>query len=415
MPAPTSGGAFGRGLLPMIALLAALLSANDAFAQATGGVSVPPKGPAGLEALAKRMAESPETRLDVYVTPQFTYEKFHDYEEVGQFRDPVLGEATIVSPEFTISTTDISAAADYLFVSGLFLGGAFTYSYADYDFDHGPLSQAFEAADQREEQGALGEPLDRSFDQYGFTLTTGYLKDPWAVLLTGRYARRDNIETLRREAVQGARRNLVLDAKGNTKSNIYAVGPSVNYRIGFENGAALTGLTSILYQREEIDGYTERVESVFAQPAGSKQITQISEDELPGNKVRKFNGQTINSIPFKVGALASVPVDKVFSASIDKGKAGKGFALTTMNVGVTYTHDFDNQRRTVKSEFVDSPDFSVEYEEKNRNQDFVSFLGALDFDLLNLVGTISYQGDVGFDEREYAHIFTLQLRVPLSF
>ena len=89
--------------------------------------------------------------------------------------------------------------------------------------------------------------------------------------------------------------------------------------------------------------------------------------------------------------------------------------MTNINLGTTYTHDFDNQRRTVKSEFVPNPAFSVEYEEKNRNQDFVSFLGALDFNLLNLAGTLSYQGDVGFDEREYAHIFTLQLRVPLSF
>ena len=88
-----------------------MLIGGEAFAQATGDVSAGPKGPAGLEALAKRMAESPETRLDLYVTPQLTYEKFDDYTVFGKFQDPDLGDATVISPDFSITTTGISVGA----------------------------------------------------------------------------------------------------------------------------------------------------------------------------------------------------------------------------------------------------------------------------------------------------------------
>ena len=60
MDARTCGGALAAANLCFWVLLAAMLTASDALAQARGDVSVRPKGPAGLEALARRMAESPK-------------------------------------------------------------------------------------------------------------------------------------------------------------------------------------------------------------------------------------------------------------------------------------------------------------------------------------------------------------------
>jgi Autotransporter beta-domain len=399
-------------LLRSLSFLAVMLIGGEAFAQARGDVSARPKGSAGLEALARRMAESPETRLDLYITPQLTYEKFDDYTVFGKFRGPTLPDAEVISPDFSITTTGTSVGANYLFPNDLLLGGVLSYSYANYDFRHGSVTQFNAAAPAA---GALGEPLDRSYDEYGFTLAAGYLKDPWAVLLTGGYARRANIETLRRETETVFPNRFIVEAKGDTHSNVYSAGLGVNYRVGFKNGAAITGLSSISYQLEDIASYTERVQSVFSTSGG--QIEQISKSQFltprqaggdgGRNQVREFNSQSIGSLPLEIGALFTYPTGDLLSIGV--------FSLTNLNLGTTYTHDFDNQRRTVKSEFEANQSLSVEYEEKNRNQDFFSFLGALDFDLLSLAGTLSYQYDVGFDEREYGHIFTLQLRVPLTF
>lgn len=402
-------GALGIGLLHSLSLLAAMLLGGEAFAQARGDVSARPKGPAGLEALARRMAESPETRLNLYMTPQLTYEKFDDYTVIGRFEGPTLPDAQVISPDFSVTTTGISAGADYVFPNNLLLGGAFTYNYANYDFRSGSVTQ-FAATETGLGGKALGEPLDRSYDEYGFTLAAGYLKDPWAVLFTGRYARRDNIKTLRRESQNIGFNRFVVQAKGDTHSNVYSAELSVNYRVSLQSGAALTGLSSFLYQLEDIASYTEMVDSAF-EIGTLGQVEQISKSQFLGDggshQVREFNSQTIGSLPLEIGALFSYPIS-------DWGSGGV-FSLTNLNLGATYTHDFDNQRRTVKSEFEPEQAFSVEYKEKNRNQDFVSFLGAVDFNLFNLFGTVSYQADVGFDEREYAHIFTLQLRMPLSF
>jgi Autotransporter beta-domain len=391
-----------------------MLFGSEAFAQARGDVSARPKGLAGLEALARRMAESPETRLNLYITPQLTYEKFDDYTVIGKFQGPVLPDAEVISPGFSITTTGISVGADYLFPDALLLGGAFTYNYANYDFKTGSVMQ-FAATETGLGGKALGEPLDRSYDEYGFTLAGGYLEDPWAVLLTGRYARRNNIKTLRRESEVVFPNRFIVQAKGDTHSDVYSAELSVNYRVSFQNGAALTGLASFLYQLENIASYTETAESAF-QIGAFGQVEQIPKSEFlaprqaggagGSDQVREFNSQSIESLPLEVGALFSYPFD---------GSGSGVFSLTNLNLGTTYTHDFDNQRRTVKSEFEPDQALSVEYQEKNRNQDFVSVIGTLDFSLFNLVGTISYQGDVGFDEREYAHIFTLQLRMPLSF
>jgi Autotransporter beta-domain len=399
----------GFRLLLSLSFLAVMLIGGEAFAQARGEVSARPKGSAGLEALARRMVEAPEARLDLYIAPEVTYEKFDDYTIVGEFEDPNLGVPTVISPSFSITTIGTSAGADYLFPNGLLLGGAFSYSHANYDFGAGSVTQFVAnpdiSAPRRVRQAAsvpLGEPLDRSYDEYGFTLAAGYVKDPWAFLLTGGYARRTNIETLRRSTELFAASRFVVEAEGDTDSDVYSAGLGVNYRVDFANGAALTGLSSFLYQVEDIDGYTETVQSVSTVSIeGVVDQVPISTyiDSGGSEQVRKFNSQTIKSLPLEVGALFSYPLGK----------------LVNLNLGTTYTHDFDNQERTIKSEFVANPGLSVEYEEKNRNRDFVSVMAGLDFNLLNVAGTLSYQGDLGFDEREYAHIFALQLRVPLSF
>ena len=140
-----------------LSFLVAMLIAGEAFAQATGDVSAPPKGPAGLEALGRRMAESPETRLDLYVTPQLTYEKFDDYTVFGKFANPLLGNAEVISPTFSIVTTTTSVGADYLFPTGLLLGGTLSYSYANYNFRSGSVTQFSTTEVGR--PAALGEPL----------------------------------------------------------------------------------------------------------------------------------------------------------------------------------------------------------------------------------------------------------------
>ena len=322
--------------------------------------------------------------------------------------------ARVISPKFSISTPEISVGADYLFPNGLLLGGAFSYGYANYEFDSGSVTQFVENREIggiRESASALGEPLDRSYDEYGFTLVAGYLKDPWAVLLTGRYARRDRIETLRREPPRTISDTFVVQAKGDTAADLYSGELGVSYRVGFENGAALTGLASILYQREEIDSYTDKVELAFEIIGRGGELRQVPKEsyisQAGTDEVRKFNSQKIESIPLEVGALFSIP--------FGDGATNRALSFSNFNLGATYTHDFDDQKRTVKGTYPDDPARSVEYEEENRNQDFISVFAALDFNILNVAGTLSYQRDQGFDEREWANIISLQLRVPLSF
>ena len=56
-------------------------------------------------------------------------------------------------------------------------------------------------------------------------------------------------------------------------------------------------------------------------------------------------------------------------------------------------------------------DFSAEYDEQNRNQDFVTFTGSLEFGLFARVrGALTYEHDQGFDERDRADRVRLQLR-----
>jgi hypothetical protein len=197
----------GLRLLLSFSFPAVMLTGGEAFAQARGEVSARPKGSAGLEALARRMVEAPEARLDLHIAPEFSYEKFDDYTVVGTFQDPDLGDATVISPSFSVTTIGTGAGADYLFPNGLLLGGAFSYSHSSYDFGAGSVTEFIADPDisvpgvRTRVGSALGQPLDRSYDEYGVTLAAGYVKDPWAVLLTGGYARRPNIETLRRESV----------------------------------------------------------------------------------------------------------------------------------------------------------------------------------------------------------------------
>jgi hypothetical protein len=183
------------------------------------------------------------------------------------------------------------------------------------------------------------------------------------------------------------------------------------YRFGFV-ALSLQPSISIGYQREEVDAYTEGFDAAFQRPVGEQQFVRVGEDAIidpfdgrSRSTIRSFNDQTIESIPLKTGVLFSAPL----------GDPAADFRLSNVALGALYTHDFENQRYNVKALSINSPPLSVDYREKNRNQDFLSFTGALDFKLGVVRGTISHQQDVGFDERQRAYIVRLQLRVPVSF
>jgi len=424
---------------PAAVASAVVLGAGPVFAQATGQVAVS-SGPTGssrsLESLQQLLLSPPDPKLNVFVTPQFSYEKFDAYNENGSLQGPVLVDDEVCAancevqdlvrqPEFTIETAGITGGGDYLFPNGLLLGASFTYNHADYDFKTESredfAANALTDPDLLIAGFSLGEPLDRNFDEYGATFAAGYIKDPYTILLTGGISRRENIDTLRREfngnvvTSSFATAQEIVQTKGNTDSDLYSVELGLAYRFSFQN-MAIQPLASIGYQREEVDSYTEDFEAAFQRPIPSKfnppqQFVQVGQDAINNpdgssrSTVRKFDDQTIESVPLRVGAL--------FTTSFADPDAD--ITLSNLSLGATYTHDFDDQKRTVNGDSINFPNFSVKYEEQNRNQDYMSVTGAVDFRIAMVRGTFTYQQDIGFDERERAHVFRLQARVPLSF
>jgi hypothetical protein len=196
-------------------------------------------------------------------------------------------------------------------------------------------------------------------------------------------------------------------------------------------GLSIQPLVSIGYAREEVDGYIEDFDSAFQDPGciRSGVLTPVDPFEPPffqicngnfvdvseggnfprfprglvgGSTIREFSSQTIESIPLKVGVLISAQF------------GNPEFGISGISVGTSYTHDFDDQKRTVEAMSIDRPATSVEYEERNRNRNYLSVPFALRFNLGLLRGTFSYEADIGFDERERADTFLLQVRVPVS-
>ena len=60
------------------------------------------------------------------------------------------------------------------------------------------------------------------------------------------------------------------------------------------------------------------------------------------------------------------------------------------------------------------PNFSTRVEEENRNRDYITLLGSVDFALFGQAfATFTYEHDQAFDERDTGDTVRLQLRVPL--
>ena len=229
-------------------------------------------------------------------------------------------------PDFDVTSGSVSFGADYLFTNGILIGASFDYTTGDFDFDDpspGSVQQGLiglnpNPADPTNpdntpfvQAGGFGSPLDREFDEYGVTLATGYVRDPWTFLLAASYGRRD-IETKRREfnsAVQ------YFENEADFNSNNYSVDLGVAYRYDVAQ-LAIQPQASIGYRREDVDGYTEDPGRQFEDSPDNPLITGDFEEVRPGDPTfdpdddtrRRFNDQTIESIPLTIGVLLGYPL-----------------------------------------------------------------------------------------------------------
>jgi hypothetical protein len=403
----------------------AIFSAGEALAQATGQVQVTSgaSGSSRLDSLQQLLLSPPEPRLNIFVAPEFQREKFDGYSADALIFDPTgvspdeVIPGGVVVPDFDVTSYSVSVGADYLFQNGLLVGASFDYTRADFDFDNPSAAQVqqtlldIDPADPAAQRAfLLGSPLDRKFNEYGGTLAVGYLLDPWTFLVAGSYSRR-NIDTRRREFNSEIQ---FFENEASFNSNNYSIDGGVAYRIE-AGGATIQPQLSIGYRREEVDGFRENAGRQFEDDPASPFITGEFVPIGPGDPEfdpaqdtrRRFNSQTIESIPLTVGILLGYPLgpDPATNAAI--------FAPSGLRVGLSYTHDFEDQKRTVRAISENFPPFSVEFEEENRNRNFVTFTGSLEFGVIGYRGVFTYEHDEGFDERSRADRVRLQLRVPL--
>jgi hypothetical protein len=400
----------------------ALFDGGPAFAQATGQVQVTSgaSGGARLDSLQQLLLSPPEPRLNLFAVGEYQHEDFDGYTEDAVLFDPtgvfasVPVDNGVIVPDFDVTSGSASFGADYLFDNGLLIGASFDYNHSDFDFDDpspASVQRALINAPPTDptdfvQQGGFGSPLDRDFNEYGLTLAAGYVLDPWTFLLAASYSYRD-IETKRREFNDAFQ---FFENEADFNSNNYSIDVGVAYRLDVAK-LSIQPQASIGYRREDVDGYTEDPGRQFEDNSGSPVFDGDFEEVKPGDPGfdpdddtrRRFNDQTIESIPLTLGVLLGYPL------GIETTWAG----LSNVRGGVSYTHDFEDQKRTVEARSLNFPEFSAKYEEQNRNQDFVTFTGSLEFDLLGLRGALTYEHDQGFDERERADRVQLQLRAAL--
>ena len=404
----------------------ALFDGSQALAQATGNVQISSgaSGGARLDSLQQLLLSPPEPRLNLFAVSEFQHEEFDSYTEDALLFDPTGVFASlpvdkgVLVPDFDVTAGSVSVGADYLFTNGLLIGASFDYTHADFDFDDpspGSVQQDLIGVDPTDDaefatfvqNGGFGSPLDRDFNEYGVTLAAGYLLDPWTFLLAASYSRRD-IETKRREFNDAFQ---FFENEADFNSDNYSIDLGVAYRFDVAQ-LTIQPQASFGYRREEVDGYTEDPGRQFEDNPGSPLFDGDFEEVRPGDPTfdptldtrRRFNDQTIESIPLTLGILLGYPL----------GLGVPWFELSNVRGGVSYTHDFEDQKRTVEARSINFPEFSVEYEEQNRNEDFVTFTGSLEFGLFGrLRGAVTYEHDEGFDERERADRVRLQLRAAL--
>lgn len=403
-------------------VLLCMLGAEQARAQATGQVQVSSggSGSSRLDSLQQLLLSPPDPTLNIFALIEAQREEFEAYREDAFLPNLGGGETVpggVAVPEFDVGSVSLSVGADYLFPTGILVGASLDYTRADFDFDSpSPASvqqrlldvtmiedPAFVAA------GGLGSPVDREFDEYGATVAVGYLAGPWTFLGAASYSRRE-IETSRREfnsALQFFQNDADFD------SDNYSVDLGAAYRFDVAEGS-IQPQVSIGYRREEVDGYTEQAGRQFEDDPTSPFVTgdfvAIARDDPlfqeDQDTRRTFNDQTIESIPLTVGLLFGYPL-------ADPAATPPMFGILNIRTGVSYTHDFEDQKRTVSGTSENFPILSTEFQEENRNRDFMTLTGSLDFRLFGLRGAFTYEHDIGFDEREEADRVRFQLRTPL--
>ena len=403
--------------------LVSLMITDQAAAQQRGDVQIKPATQSVLQSLdnLEQLLLAPpeeENRLNVYIIPQYRRDRYEDYSEQGQsFSTAGIFEPErpieIDSPDFSVDSTGISVGADYLLDGQWLFGGQLSYTNADFDYDVKPDSDFLLPAPDRSLIGDLvfGDPIDREFDEYGLSFSAGYLAEPWTVLATiGYSSRKTDLETLKIATFDkddnSAEELQVVEA--DFDSDIYSADLGASYRINYGD-MSLQPYASVGYQIEDVDGYSEEVVSARDRDGGDIFLPQDLADSnfLAAADVK---GQTIRSIPARIGVLSSTPLTILEKATNELGHAG----AWRLRAGLSFTHDFDDQKRLIRGRRRQEG-FSATYEEKNRNRNFFSLTAGLGFDFAAVNGSLNYQHDIGLDERKSADVLSLQLRVPLPY
>ena len=423
-------------LFPTILTLI-LTQTSPTLAQQQGDVRISPASPSTLQSLdnlEQLLLASPKEadRLNVFVIPQYKRERFEVYTETGEL---FLGPeefvtdlpAEVKSPDFTVDSVGVALGADYLINSEWLIGGQFNYTHADFDYDTPPESSLLEFVPFRDEgfgNAYIGDPVDRQFDEYGFSISGGYLSDPWTAILTIGYSRRNNETRTRKTSaffddgvdteinLGNAASFQILDA--DFDSNIYFVDLGGSYRWRYSSVSVAALCIDWLSGRNgrRLHGRVCFRQTPFNEP--DDPFVDIDRDRFVNDATAEVDDQTIRSIPGRIGVLVSSPVTP------DALKDEEVTSPLTLRTGLSFTHDFSDQKRDIRSVSNLNPEvedgvelkYSPVYEEENRNRNIFSLIAALRYDFSAVYGALSYQRDFGLDERESADIVSLQIHVP---
>ena len=415
-----------------------LLTPNEAVAQAQGDVQIKQATSPltqSLDNIQRLLQESPEEQktVNVYVTPQYRRESYQAYDLSGSFDiltsdgDVIETPLSLNSPKFKTESEGVSIGADYLHTNNFLFGVQFNLNKTEFDYDDlesFDLDSLF--IDNEEEfrnvfgDFAFGDPVDREFDEYGISFSGGYVSDPWTFLVTAGYAHRDNESRTRNvgSVLGGIAVDTLVELESNFGSDIYSVEAGGSYRL--QSGpASFQPFASIAYQVEDVEEYTGELvaasELVLFDRDGDGAADDFSFAPIndpsgllgEGFGETTVEGQTIHSVPLKIGALFSAPL--LADAS---GNASSPFSV---RAGLSFTHDFSDQERTIRGERnpagLVGQEFTGTVEEENRNRNFFSANIGLGYDFSGITAGVDYQRDIGLDERESADTLSATLRI----
>lgn len=408
MPTPWSSTS-----VTVILVLILLLDPKSAVAQRSGQAIGQSTGL--LDKLTELAITPPRDFFSFSLTPFYVGERYESYTEPAtltrgiELPANILGPAEVEIPGSDVDTFGIDAVLEYRFPAGYLLGGTLRYANSEYDYSvpslaesqaEVPTGTAFLGSQ------AFGDPIGKSIEEFGASVHGAYLPGDWTFLLRIGGIHRE-IDEERREFENKAQLG-VADSEFDSDLWFSEVGLSFKWAYG---SFAITPNLLLRYQREKIAGYSEEQSAAFADENGSDCVLRGScsgnfqrQSNPPFTVARKFNEQTIESIPLRIGVLGSAAID----AYVDEDDR---YGLQSVVLGPTYTHDFADQERLVTAEPIGEnlADLTVVYTETNRNRNFISVTAAANGILGPLQTTLTYQRDVGLDEKISADIVRLQL------